>query len=484
MHPILDRLREHAQNRTQRVAVADPALALNYGALCAVAAGLSQRIAGATTLPRVGILAPTSAAGAAAIVACWWAGKTPVPLNFLLGPEERGKVMRDAGLDLVLTIEHFLPSLAPTGLKTIVLDATALTPGNAPPPDAKLDQTAVVIYTSGTSGDPKGVCLSFDNVVSNATSCIQHVRITPDQVLFSVIPQFHSFGFTAMTAVPLILGGTVWYLPRFSPATVLETIRDKQVTIFMAVASLYAALARVKSAPPDVCASLKLAVSGGEPLPAAVAAAFRERFGLDLIEGYGLTESSPVVAVNVPWDMRPGSVGRALPGVQVQAVDEQGRPLGPGLDGELVIRGHCVMQGYLNKPAETAAAIRDGALYTGDIGHVDAEGFIYITGRAKEMIIVGGENVFPREIEAALLDHPAVAEAAVIGTKDPLRGELPAAFVILREGASATETELREHCRGRLAGYKVPRFVQIEKDLPRGPTGKILKRALRASQRG
>jgi long-chain acyl-CoA synthetase len=197
------------------------------------------------------------------------------------------------------------------------------------------------------------------------------------------------------------------------------------------------------------------------------------------MEGYGLTESSPVVSLNVPWAHRPGSVGRALPGVHVEAVGGKDDGLLAGEEGELVISGHCVMQGYHNKPDETRAMIRGGRLFTGDIGRVDGDGFIYITGRAKEMMIVGGENIFPAEIENALLEHPAVAEAGVIGAPDRLRGEAPVAFVILKEGASAEEIELRSFCRTKLAGHKAPREIRIAQTLPRSPTGKILRRGLR-----
>jgi long-chain acyl-CoA synthetase len=294
-----------------------------------------------------------------------------------------------------------------------------------------------------------------------------------------VIPQFHSFGFTVMTVTPLILGASAWYLPRFSPAAVVSTIAEKRVTVLLAVASMYGALARMKEADPAALASLKLAISGGEPLPLRIARPFKERFGIDIMEGYGLTETSPVVSVNLPWGHRSGSVGRALPGIVVTTVDENGRSLPPGHEGELVIRGHCVMCGYHNRPEATAAVIREGALHTGDVGRVDPDGFIHITGRAKEMMIVGGENVFPLEIETALCDHPAISEAAVVGVPDDVRGEVPLAYVVLHEGATLSDHEIRSFCRQRLPGYKVPREIRVAQELPRGPTGKILKRALK-----
>lgn len=479
MHPLLDQFEKNCAAHADHPAACDQSLVLDYRSLRAVAAGLADQIAAQTAQPRVGILAPSSSAGAAAIFACWYAGKTPVPLSLLLGPAELGKIIRDAGLDLVLTIQHFAPAVAATGLNALLLNAQSLVPGQRPAPQAGPTDIGALLYTSGTSGDPKGVCLSFDNLVQNATACIAHARIDPDQVFLSVLPQFHSFGFTVMTITPPLLGATVHYLPRFSPVTMTNTIAEKKVTVLIAIPSMFAAIANMKDAHRDMFTSLSLTISGGEPLPKKVFTTFQERFGVTIYEGYGLTETSPVVALNTPWGHRPGSVGRPIPGVTVAAVNEQGQWLPAGQTGELVVRGHCVMLGYHNKRDETAAAVRNGALHTGDVGHIDPDGYVFITGRAKEMIIVGGENVFPREIEEALLNHPAVTEAAVIGQRDEIRGELPAAFVILKEGAKTTEAELRDFCRQHLAGYKVPRSVTVAQDLPRSPTGKILKRALR-----
>ncbi len=479
MHPLLDRFEQTVAADPQRPAACDQTLMLDYQSLRAVAAGLAQRIGQLTDRPRVGIMAPTSAACAAAIFGCWYAGRVPVPLNFFLGPQELAGVIADAELDAVLTIEHFVPALAPTGLKTLLLSAETLQPAAAAAPPARPGDTGVIIYTSGTTAVPKGVCLTFDNLTSNAQACIEHARMDPRQIFLSVIPQFHSFGFTAMTVTPLLLGASAWFLPRFSPAAVVGMIAEKRVSIFMAVASMYGVLARMKNTDPTALESLELAISGGEPLPRATAETFKRRWGREIMEGYGLTEASPVVSVNMPWANRPGSVGQALPGLEVYAVDIDGRRLPPGEDGELVICGHCVMAGYHKRPDETAQVVRDGCLHTGDMGHVDSDGYIHITGRIKEMIIVGGENVFPFEIESVLCTHPGVAEAAVLGMPDASRGEVPVAFVIPAEGAELDPLELRSYCRQRLAGYKVPRELRIETDLPRSPTGKILKRPLK-----
>ena len=482
MHPLLDQLEANVVQRGTHPAACDAVLSLDYQCLRAVSCGLANAIVERTDKPRVGILAPTSAATAVSIFATWYAGRTPVPLNFLLAPGELMRIVRDAELDLVLATEHFAEAAQAAGLKVLPLHAETLCPGARPVPDVDSRDVAAVMYTSGTSGDPKGVCLSFDNLAQNAATCIEAAGLSREQVFLGLIPQFHTFGFTTNTIVPLVMGATVHYMPRFSPAAVVDAIEEKRVSVFITIASMFGPLVAMKSASQEQMASLTHPVSGGEPLSPSVAAAFEQRFGVRILEGYGMTEASPVVSLNTPTAYRAGTVGRPLPGVTVTAVDANGSPLPPGAEGELTIRGHCVMQGYLNKLDQTAAVLRDDTLWTGDVGRVDADGFVSIVGRIKEMIIVGGENVFPFEIERVLTEHPGVAEAAVVGLRDEVRGEVPVAFVCPAEGAaSPEESELRSFCRTRLAGYKVPRRIRIESDLPRGPTGKILKRVLKAT---
>jgi long-chain acyl-CoA synthetase len=250
--------------------------------------------------------------------------------------------------------------------------------------------------------------------------------------------------------------------------------------MLFAIASMYSALLRMKNARPEDLKSIELPISGGEALPPALYKTWLERFGFPLLEGYGLTETSPVVSVNQPWANRGGTAGKLLPGIEARTIDDDGNVMPPGKVGEIVIRGHCIMKGYYNKPKETEAVIdKDGWFKTGDMGWVDTERYIAITGRKKEMIIVSGENVYPREIESVLELHPAVAESAVIPEKvGGTRGEVPVGFVVLKDGRTASDLELREFCRGHLPQYKIPRVVWIAQDLPRGVTGKILKRAL------
>jgi long-chain acyl-CoA synthetase len=478
MHPLLGPFERNALTLSDKQAAGDQSLSLDYQSFRAIACGLAGRIATASDNPRIGILAPTSAAGAVAIFACYYAGRTPVPLNFLLPVERIGRVVADAEIDLVLGVAQFAKTLEALGVRSLMLDAETLTPGSVSAPSVAAGAEAALIYTSGTSGDPKGVSLSFDNLAQNALASVEHMGLDSDHVFLGLLPQFHAFGFTLSTLTPLMLGATAWYLPRFSPVAVVDAVARRGVTVMPAIASMFGAMTKMKRSDLPSLATLKLPISGGEPLPPNVAAAFRERFGVELLEGYGLTETSPVVSCNNPGANLPGSVGRALPGVSVMAVDENGKALPVGVEGELTVAGHCVMRGYRNQPEATAATIRDGVLYTGDIGTIDHDGFIFITGRAKEMIIVGGENVYPREIENVLTTHPGVAEAAVIGRADVLRGESPVAFVVAAEGAELDPMALRGFCREHLAGHKVPREVVVVSDLPRGPTGKVIKSAL------
>jgi long-chain acyl-CoA synthetase len=247
----------------------------------------------------------------------------------------------------------------------------------------------------------------------------------------------------------------------------------------MAVPSMYAAMARLKSVQPDQFSHVKISASGGEPLPDTVYEEVQEKLGLTLIQGYGLTETSPIIAVDLPWAHRRGTVGPPLPGVEVRICDVEDQPVKQGEEGEIQVRGPLVMKGYYNQPDQTASVLdSEGWFHTGDLGQFDEAGYLRITGRMKDLIIVGGDNVYPREVEAVLEQHPAVSEAAVIGMSDGSRGEVVVGFVCLHEDGEAAPDEIRGFCRGKLANYKIPRQIMIRSDLPRGPTGKILRRRL------
>lgn len=434
--------------------------------------------------PRVGVMLPTSGAFAGVASGVWFSGKTLVPLNYLLKPDELQYVIDDCGADLLIASRQLTEHLGlnPRVDTTVWIEDINFRRLPTPrwPRGSAPDDLAVVLYTSGTSGRPKGVMLSHRNLASNVGQMHRHVRFTRSDVFLGVLPQFHSFGLTALTLAPFFTGAKGVYNARFVPKKVVESFREHRPTVFMGIPSMYNALLTVKDATAADFASLRIAISGGEPLPAPVGDAFRERFKVDICEGFGMTECSPVTHVRLPGEVAPGSVGRPLPGVRQRIVDPaSGRDLPRDAEGELRLSGPNIMRGYLGLPAETAAAFDGrGSLKTGDMARVDERGFLRITGRIKEMMIVGGENVFPREIEEVLDAHPEVFAAGVVGERDPVRGEVPVAFVEAEEGRSPDPEALRAWCRERLAGYKVPRRVVVVEKLPRNPTGKIVRREL------
>jgi long-chain acyl-CoA synthetase len=341
---------------------------------------------------------------------------------------------------------------------------------------------AAIVYTSGSTGQPKGVCLTYRNFDSNCRAAIRHFQLDPDYHLLGVLPPFHVFGLTVLNLVPVVLGATVTFIPRFSAQAVHGVLgANSSISILLAVPSMYAAIARLKSLQISRFQGVRLAVSGGEPLPRKTYDLMLEKTGIRLMEGYGMTETSPVISCDMPSSHRVGTVGLPLPGVEIQVRSETGQILPDTETGELYVRGPLVMKGYYNRPEETQAVIdQDGWLRTGDVVQISEDGHITITGRNKDIIIVGGENVYPREVEAVLEQHPGVQEAAVIGQPDVMRGEVIVGFVIPNEGAEITDTDLRTFCRERLASFKVPRQVFVRDSLPKGPSGKILKRELKA----
>ncbi|MBL0921885.1 MAG: AMP-binding protein [Phycisphaerales bacterium] len=453
------------------------------------AALLADRLAETSRSRTVGALLPTGAFFPIAALASWMLGRVVTPLNYLLKPAELQYVVDDCGCDTIVAVQPMLDYLgaAPKGPSILRLeDVNFRTMPEPRWPSLRgcfgsRDELAVLLYTSGTSGKPKGVMLSHENISANIRQCVEWAKFGERDVILGVLPQFHSFGFTVLTMLPLTVGCRAVYAAKFVPANIIRLLRQHRPTAFIAIPSMYNALLSVKGAEPEDFASLRYIVSGGEPLPRPVAAKFHERFGVRICEGYGLTETSPVTNWCRPWEYRLGSVGQPMPRV-IQRIVDPGtqRDLGPNQDGEVRIGGPQLMMGYFNLPQETAAAFDErGHLRTGDMGRFDGDGRLSITGRIKEMLIIAGENVFPREIEEALDAHPAVAGSGVVGRPDPVRVEIPVAFVELREGMTATEAELRAFCRGKIAPYKTPSEVRIVPALPRSGTGKVLRRALK-----
>jgi len=485
---LVDALIEAARRAPNAPAVADQHLSLNYRQLSRLSSVFRRLVARETTCPRVGLMLPASAVFPAALMGALWSGKTAIPLNFLLRPEELKRIVQDAQIDLIVAVRPFAELAAALPCRTVFVEDLplkrevffAMFHSLPPAPRVNPDDTAVILYTSGTTAEPKGVELTYGNLHSNCTDSIHSLEIDSRHKFLNILPPFHIFGLTANVLVPICLRIAVYALPRFSPIAAVRAIEQQGITLILAIPSMYAAMLRVKSASRESFQSIRLAISGGEPLPDSVRTAFQERFGVVLRQGYGLTETSPVVSACLVKAYKVGTVGPVIRNVTVRIVGPDERELPTGQDGEILVRGPNVMKGYYRKPEETRRVIDEaGWFHTGDIGRLDADGFLSITGRLKEMLIIGGENVFPREIEAVLEAHEAVLQAAVIGVPDGLRGESPVAFVIPKKDAQASEEALRTFARQHLAGFKTPKRIVIREDLPTGPTGKILKRRLR-----
>ncbi|MFB8035851.1 long-chain fatty acid--CoA ligase [Streptomyces sp. NPDC056004] len=414
------------------------------------------------------------------------AGGVVVPMNPLLKSGEMAFVLRDCGARLVVAApacaDEAAPAAAQAGAKCLVAEPAmfdALLRSVPPMTGAARcadDDTAVILYTSGTTGTPKGAELTHRNLVSNAlTTARTLLRVGPDDVLFGGLPLFHAFGQTCALNTAVAAGCCLTLLPRFDASGALETMRRDEVTVFLGVPTMYNALLQNGIGQP--LPRLRLAVSGGASLPVELLHAAERELGVSVLEGYGLSETSPVACFNPPDRPRkPGSIGVPVHGVELRLVADDGSPAGPGEVGELVIRGSNVMKGYWNRPDATARAFRDGWFHSGDLARVDEDGYYFVVDRKKDLVIRGGYNVYPREIEEVLYRHPDVLEAAVVGVPDPAHGEEIAAVVVLRPGARTTSDELRDYVRQRVAAYKYPRIVRFADALPKGATGKILKR--------
>jgi len=355
-------------------------------------------------------------------------------------------------------------------------------------PDSCPDTLALLQYTGGTSGQPKGVMLTHGNLNANAQQVLAILQQTEDapNIFLSVLPFFHVYGLTAALICPTALAATVLPLPRFVPHDVLAAIQKHRPTLFPGAPSVYIALMQQKNLASYDLRSIKLCISGSAPLPVEHFKRFQELTGARIIEGYGLTEASPITHANPLYSDRQkaGSIGLPLPSTDARIVDMDAGsvPLPPGKIGELAIRGPQVMKGYWNRPDETASAIRNGWLYTGDIAMMDEEGYFYLVDRKKDMVIVAGYNVYPREIDEVLLEHPKILEAAAVGVSDVSRGECIKAYVVLKPGQTMTRAEVFAWCRSKLAGYKVPRHVEFREELPKSIVGKVLRRILRADE--
>jgi long-chain acyl-CoA synthetase len=417
------------------------------------------------------------------------AGGIVVPMNVLLKKREVAYYLSDSGAKLLFAWHGFADD-AQAGAEQAGTECLLVEPGafeqqvGAATPDTALadtadDDTAVLLYTSGTTGQPKGAELTHANLTLNARGSAELFDLGSEGILLGALPLFHSFGQTCGMNATIADGGSMTLLTRFEPGKALEIIQRDKVNVFQGVPTMYGAMLHHPERERYDVSTVQLCSSGGSAMPVELLRAFEEAFGCKILEGYGLSESSPVASFNHrDRERKPGSIGTPIRNVEMRVVDDDGDEVPQGEVGEIVIRGYNVMKGYWQRPEETAETIVDGWLHTGDMGRVDEDGYFYVVDRKKELIIRGGYNVYPREIEEVLYEHPAVREAAVLGVPHDEYGEEVGAAVVLKDGAEATPDELRDFVKGQVAAYKYPRAVWLVDDLPKGPTGKILKREI------
>jgi long-chain acyl-CoA synthetase len=465
-------------------------LVLSYAQLRDAAGRFASLLASLGVQPgdRIALMLPNIPAFPVAFYGALAAGAVVVPMNPLLKSREVAYYLGDSAARVVFAWSaaagEAAKGAADAGAQVVTVedaDLSAVLAGQQPLQgwaDAADDDDAVILYTSGTTGQPKGAELTHANLARNARLTAETLLYgSRDDVVMGCLPLFHVFGLTCGLNATVWGGGTLTLLPRFDPGKALGIIERDRVTIFEGVPTMYGAMLHHPAEPPPDTSSLRLCISGGAALPVEVLRNFEQKFGCVILEGYGLSETSPVASFNHPDKVRkPGSIGTPVEGVQMRVVADDGADVPPGEPGEIAIRGHNVMKGYWGKAEATAQAIPDGWFRTGDIGRVDDDGYYYIVDRKKEMIIRGGFNVYPREIEEVLHEHPAVAEAAVVGLPHAELGEDVGAAVALKPGATASEDELRQFVKDRVAAYKYPRHVWLVDELPKGPTGKILRR--------
>jgi long-chain acyl-CoA synthetase len=505
-------LRESAASSPRRPAATWDGGSMTYAELD----DLSDRFAGALTDrgvllgQRVAVQLPNTAAFLVAYFGILKAGAVMVPLNVLLKTEEIAFHLGHSSARLLVTwagvLEHALAGAAQAGVDdVVVVGEVVVAPSEAgaagspsvvpfasllsappavrPMADTGPDDTAVVVYTSGTTGVPKGAELTHFQLYMNADIPGRLFGVQADDVVVAALPLFHVFGLSSILNCALRFGASLSLVPRFSAEAVLTAVERDRATVFEGVPTMFTALlAHPGLAQADV-SSLRIAISGGAAIPAAVFDAFEQRFGVTILEGYGLSETASSTTFNRSVDdRRIYSVGSPLWGTECEIWDEHDHRLPAGSEhvGEIVTRGFHTMKGYLDDPEATAAAFAHGWLHTGDLGYVDEDGYFFVVDRKKELIIRGGYNVYPREVEETLYRHPDVDEAAVVGIPDDRLGEEVLAFVALRAGAVVTADELITYCRDHLAGYKYPRVVDLRARLPKSATGKILKLELKA----
>jgi long-chain acyl-CoA synthetase len=485
-------LTQSAERHGDRTAVKLDDLELSYSLLDGASAHMAGvlRDKGVQPGDRVGIMLPNVPYFPVVYYGVLRAGGVVVPMNVLLKGREVRYYLEDSGAKLVFAWHGFAEA-AEQGAGEAGAECVLVEPGQfeqlvgaAEPVRALAERdaedTAVILYTSGTTGQPKGAELTHSNLHRNCTVSGALFDISEDDVALGALPLFHSFGQTCAMNACVAKGAMLTMLPRFDPREALEIVQSDGVTIFMGVPTMYNAILHTEDRKRHDTSSLRVCVSGGSAMPEELMRQFEDAFDCIILEGYGLSESSPVASFNhADRERKPGSIGTPIEGVEMTVVDDDGADVPQGEIGEIVIRGHNVMKGYWERPDATEEAITDdGWFHTGDMARIDEDGYFFIVDRKKELIIRGGYNVYPREIEEVLYEHPAIQEAAVLGVPDDKLGEEVGAAVVLRKGESLDAGELKAFVKEQVASYKYPRRVWFVEELPKGPTGKVLKREI------
>lgn len=478
-----------AQNHAGKTAIYFGDKEISYGDLLAQSAAVAARLRdqlGVRPGDRVGMWLKNCPEFVAGVFGILGAGAVVVPINNFLKPAEAVYILNDGGIDVLISDAEMNAHLSEVAaarpqLKVLKVEEFASLPNGGREEGASgrnESDLAVIIYTSGTTGRPKGAMLSHGNLLHNVKSCSIVLATVENDSLAVILPLFHTYMMTVGIFLPFTIGGSIVLVKSLHPPrAMLMEIFSRRATILPAVPAFYRMLV---GAPLPTPLPVRIFISGSAPLPMQTLREFEEKFKVPLIEGYGLSEASPVVSKNpLKGAHKAGSIGIPVANVEMSVQDDDGKLLGPNETGEICVRGGNVMLGYWNQPEETKKVFRNEWLLTGDVGHRDADGYYYITDRKKDMLIVNGNNVYPREIEEVIYHFPGVKEAAVIGIKDERRGEQALAFVAPAEGQTLDETALLQFVRGKLADYKVPKRVVLMPALPKNATGKVLKTELR-----
>jgi long-chain acyl-CoA synthetase len=499
---LADALAASARRTPDRVAISFRGRDITYAELDREADRVAASLIhlGVDAGDRVALWLPNHPAFASAMYGAWRVGSIVVPVHAMLTEPEARYILEDSGASVLFCAEPQYSSATPSlrealgALEQIVVVGAEARPadlsfsgllevgtGSFPPVELTEDHLALIAYTSGTSGVPKGAMLRHDNLRANVEQMLATpVATRADDVVLCVLPLFHIFGLNVVLHLSIAVGARIVLFERFDSSIARDAIREQAVTLLAAAPPAYVAWLHDAEGSAGDFGSVRLAISGAAPLPSETFTAFRERFGVTIWEGYGLTETSPALtSTSVGGRPKPGSIGRPLPGVELRLVTDDGDDAEEGDPGQVVVRGANVFGGYWQHPDETAEALRDGWFRTGDIAIADEDGDLYIVDRIRDLILVSGFNVYPKEIEDAVQAHPKVEECAVIGVPDAHTGEQVKALVVLKDGAEASEEELVAFCQTRLASFKVPKIIEFVAQIPRNAAGKVLRRQLR-----